>query len=276
VTEAINSLDLDQATRVEGAAGIFRARLSNAWEIWGPNGGYLASIALRAAGMLAEIRQPSSFYCHFLSSPKFDEVELEVAMLKKGRRSESLSVQMRQEGKPILHALVRTAADAPGYEHRQVQAPNVPKPHALKTFAELWPDAPGVRFPFWSNLEDRPTDQGTARAPKPAVRQDWTRFRPRACFDDVFVDAARSLILLDTFGWPAAYRAHPDGEYFAPNLDTSVWFHHFSPRSEWLLIDHECPVAGRGLMSVNGRVWDESGNLLATGSAHLCCLPQSK
>ena len=49
-------------------AGRYHARLSKDWEIWGPNGGYLAAIALRAAGVLAQIRQPASFYCHFLSS----------------------------------------------------------------------------------------------------------------------------------------------------------------------------------------------------------------
>ncbi len=64
-----NGSDLEQATRVEGDAGRYHARLSDEWEIWGPNGGYLAAIALRAAGELAEIRQPASFYCHFLSSP---------------------------------------------------------------------------------------------------------------------------------------------------------------------------------------------------------------
>ena len=62
-------------------------------------------------------------------------------------------------------------------------------------------------------------------------------------------------------------------EYLAPNLDTSAWFHHFNPASEWLLIDHECTVADHGLMGVNGRVWDTDGRLLATGSAQLCCIP---
>ena len=45
-------------------------------EIWGPSGGYLAALALRAAGLCAEIPRPASYYCHFLASPEFDEVEL--------------------------------------------------------------------------------------------------------------------------------------------------------------------------------------------------------
>jgi acyl-CoA thioesterase II len=266
-------LDLDAATAVAGTNGKYAMRLSDAWEIWGPNGGYLAAIALRAASMQAEIRQPASLYCHFLSSPKFDDVELQVAVLKKGRRSESLSVQMRQFGKPVLQALVRTAAHGPGYEHQQIAAPAVALPHTLKTWSELHQNDSGPKFKFWNNIEARPTNPTIPDKPQPAIARDWIRFQPRACFEDVFVDAARSLILLDTYGWPAAWRAHPDNKFIAPNLDTSIWFHRFSPQSEWLLIDHECPIATGGLLGVQGRVWDIDGQLLATGSAQLCCVP---
>ena len=42
--------DFDIDTRVEGSGGRYRANISREWEIWGPNGGYVAAIALRAAG----------------------------------------------------------------------------------------------------------------------------------------------------------------------------------------------------------------------------------
>jgi acyl-CoA thioesterase II len=268
------AVDLDSATRVAGSNGNYRIKLSNAWEIWGPNGGYLAAIALRAASMVAEIRQPASLYCHFLNSPKFEEVELQVETLKKGRRSESFSVQMKQSGKTMLQALIRTAADAPGYEHQQIVMPSVPPPDDLKTYDELHPENGRPRFSFWKNLEARPTVQRIPDSAEPAVVRDWARFKPQACFDDLFVDAARSLILLDTYGWPAVWRTYQDWRYIAPNLDTSVWFHRFSPKSEWLLIDHSCPVSDRGLMGVQGHVWDRAGKLLASGNAQLCCLPQ--
>jgi acyl-CoA thioesterase len=101
------------------------------------------------------------------------------------------------------------------------------------------------------------------------------RFEPTPCFEDPFLDAARPLILLDTFGWPAVYQKHRGVDYVAPNLDTAVWFHRPAPRSEWLLIDHECPVAGDGLLGVSGRVWDAGGRLLASGGAQLLCIPSS-
>ena len=264
-----DAVALDGATDLEGDGGRFSIRLSEAWEIWGPSGGYLAALALRAAGRCAEIPRPASFYCHFLSSPAFEEVELEVELLKQGRRSESLSVTMTQGGKPVLVALVRTAAEAPGYEHQIPSAPPVTPPEESKPFERTKDGKPF--FNFWGNVSCRrpemPTEEGS-----PSI-VEWVRFEPVSCFEDPFVDAARPLILLDTFGWPALYQKYRGADYVAPNLDTSVWFHHLAPDSEWLLIDHECPVAGDGLLGVGGRVWDSSGRLLASGGAQLCCIP---
>lgn len=268
-------MNLEEALNIEGTAGRYQAQLSRNWEIWGPNGGYLAALALRAAGKHAEIPRPSSLYCHFLSSPQFSTVELEVEILKRGKRSESLSVIMRQNGRPTLHALIRTAADAPGYEHQHVVAPDVRRPEQLKTWSELNPGYSGPRYQFWENIDSRPIDQrmGSERKTEKAIRQEWVRFIPQTRFDDPFVDAARALILLDTYGYPAAFESYPNGKYIAPNLDTSAWFHQSSQESEWLLIDHACPVGTGGLLFASGNVWDESGRLVASGNAHLCCLP---
>jgi acyl-CoA thioesterase II len=268
--------DLEHATRVEGDIGSYHARLSEDWEIWGPNGGYLAAIALRAVGEVAQIERPASFYCHFLSSPTFDVVQLDVRVLKQGRRAESFAVEMTQQGKPILHALIKTAAQAPGYSHQHLQAPAVPSPADLETY-QRQEDSQHPAFSFWNNVERRPVEQSATERPSESpsvpVLREWARFQPTACFEDPFLDAARALILLDTYGFPAAYRKYQSWEYLAPNLDTSVWFHQSNPGCEWLLIDHECIVADHGLMGVSGKVWDTGGRLLATGSAQLCCIP---
>jgi acyl-CoA thioesterase len=269
---ASHSLSLDEATDLEGDGGSYAIRLSEAWEIWGPSGGYLAAIALRAAGKCARIPRPASFYCHFLSSPDFDDVELAVELLKRGRRSESLAVRMSQRGRPVLFALVRTAADAPGYQHQEVTAPNVTSPEGARPYERVKDGKP--IFNFWSNVSCRRPDQEAADEEGRPIIREWVRFDPRPCFEDPFVDAARPLILLDTFGWPAVYQKYRGADYVAPNLDTSVWFHQSAAESEWLLVDHECPTARDGLLGVSGRVWDEEGRLIATGGAQLCCIPQ--
>jgi hypothetical protein len=44
--------NLDDDTKLIGGEGLYTARLAPDWKIWGPNGGYVAAIALRGAGQL--------------------------------------------------------------------------------------------------------------------------------------------------------------------------------------------------------------------------------
>ena len=92
---------------VDGAEGRFRAELSEDWRIWGPNGGYVAAIALRAAGRVARISRPASFSGHFLGVAEFAPVDVEVSLLRGGRRAESLRVSIRQGERHVFEALVR-------------------------------------------------------------------------------------------------------------------------------------------------------------------------
>jgi acyl-CoA thioesterase len=163
-------MTLDASLQLEGSHGSYSLELSREWEIWGPNGGYLAALALRAAGLVAEIKRPATFYCQFLRSPEFQRVELEVAPLKRSRLSEALSVQMTQAGKPVLHALVRTAADAPGYEQQHLEAPSVRSHDELSSIEQLFAEHERPPFRFWENIERRPVEQERVREPGPAER----------------------------------------------------------------------------------------------------------
>lgn len=267
--------DFELDTRVRGADGRYRAQLSREWEIWGPNGGYTAAIALRAAGREAAIQRPASFACHFLSVPHFEAVDIEVAVLQRGRRAESMHVVMRQGGRPVLQGILRTAVQGPGLEHSFCRMPEVRYPHELPSFEEIFPDQEPT-YVFWKNIEGKPVDpEVVAEGPRPREPHlvGWHRFRPRATFDDVWVDAGRMLLLLDTMSWPAACMPHWPREYQAPNLCVTAWFHDFAPDSDWLLADHDSPLALHGLVGVNGRIWSADGRLLAAGGAQLLCVP---
>jgi acyl-CoA thioesterase len=271
--QAETPIALDEAMRLEGADGSYSVAVAHEWEIWGPSGGYLAALTLRAAGLEAMIPRPVSYYCHFLSPPRFERVEIGVDVVKAGRRSESLSVRMTQGGREIMVALVRTAAAGPGYRHQTVAAPTVEPPERSEPVERRAPD--GTRlFPFWNNFScRRPAIPEAKDEAAPRIRE-WVRFEPRASFEDPFVDAGRALILLDTFGWPAVWMKHRGADFVAPNLDTAVWFHRPATDLDWLLVDHEAPVAEEGLIGVGGRVWDRDGRLLASGGAQLFCMPR--
>jgi acyl-CoA thioesterase II len=272
--------DFERDTRVTGSGGSHRATLSEDWNIWGPNGGYLAAIALRAVGREAQVPRPASFHAHFLSVARFAEVEIEVTPVRLGRRSESFRASMRQDGKPVLEALVRTAAEGPGLAHDVACFPDVPRPEGLANVAEILEQHGidrGPRYAFWQNLESRPCDpervvEGPSKA-RPPLWREWYRFRPRETFDDPWVDAGRYLLLVDTLSWPAACQPHPDSGFTAPSLDVAVWFHRAVPDEPWLLADHVSPLGEGGLLGTTGQIWSRDGRLVASGGSQLFCIP---
>jgi acyl-CoA thioesterase-2 len=269
--------DLDLDTEIEGQAGTYVARISRDWEIWGPNGGYLAALALRAAARETSLLRPASFTCQYLNVAEFSEVTLRVVRLRESKRASSLRVSMTQGDRPILEALAWIVDDrSEGLEHDEAHAPVVPPPDELPSFEALKP--PGYPwFPFWKNMETRLTRGRIPTEKTEAAWQGWLRYRPRACFSDPFVDAARSLILLDTMFWPAAAAAHErPPAYLAPSLDVSVQFHRAAPESEWLLCDARSPIAAHGLIGGASRIWSRDGQLLATGTSQLLCRPNRR
>ncbi|MCU1366442.1 MAG: Acyl-CoA thioesterase [Ilumatobacteraceae bacterium] len=56
-----------------GRDGCFTATLSRDWEIWGPNGGYMAAFALAAARETSGRTRPANASVHFLGVASFDE-----------------------------------------------------------------------------------------------------------------------------------------------------------------------------------------------------------
>src|SRR5262245_10989254 len=90
--DAVGDLALD--TAVTGSDGHYRARLSEDWAIWGPNGGYVASVALRAAGAHTALARPASIVGHYLGVASFDDVDIEVVTLRAAKRAESMRVSI--------------------------------------------------------------------------------------------------------------------------------------------------------------------------------------
>ena len=272
--------DLAADTAVTGSVGRYKARLSRDWEIWGPNGGYLAVIALRAAGAHTPLRRPATFSCHYLGVAEFDAVDLEVRTIRGSRRTTSVGVSMTQDGRPILEAQAWIVGDVEGLEHDAAPMPDVAPPEQLPNVAELMSDQErGPYHAFWSNFEERPLswlprEEWEAREPGDSSVRSWFRYVPRDTFDDAFVDAGRSLLLVDTLGWPAAVRAYTsDLPFYAPSLDVTARFHAAARDQPWLLAECSSPVARDGLVASSASVWSGDGRLLATGGQQMLCRP---
>ncbi|HEV7887906.1 MAG TPA: thioesterase family protein [Acidimicrobiales bacterium] len=269
--------NLADDTVVEGGDGRYQATLSADWNIWGPNGGYLAAIALRAAGAHSPQPRPASLLCHFVGVAEFAPVDLAVTTLRSAKRAESVRVSMTQQGQPVLEALVWTVADdLAGIVHDAAPAPGVPAYDDLRPADELRPpEAP--RFAFWDNIEQRAVDYVVDWDNRVAAEPEfmgWLRFRPQATFEDPYVDAARLAIVVDTLQWPAAARGH-DGsmDFVAPSLDLACLFHRPPADEPWLLVRATSPAADGGLVGGTACVWDAAGRLLASGSQQMLCRP---
>lgn len=259
------------------ADGRFRATLSEDWKLWGPAGGYLSAIALRAVGESTSFSRPVSYACQFLRVAPFGAVDLTVASLRRGKRTEALRVELRQDDETVLTAQVWVSDANEAMVHDYTRPPEAPPPESFPTEEEI--RSAYTPHPYFRNFERRPIDwDGEDRTePGEPSLHTWYRFRPSARADDPFVDAARPLVLIDTYTWPSTWRAHPSKgplPWIAPNLDLYVRFHRDTRPHEWLQGVSRADLAEGGLIAAEGAIWSGQGQLLASGHTQLFCTPR--
>lgn len=271
----MGALQVDTAIRTED--GRLFADLSRDWEIWGPNGGYVSAIALRAAGAVAPAdHRPATLSVQYLGVGAFGPAEAVVTPVKQGRSAWLMNVALQQEGKVFLQAQVWTTNRSGGPVTSEARAPDVPPPSDLKTYREHTGGPP--QHGFWRNFEGKPLRFVPPDAPRqvgPAALREWYSFIEYEGGDDPFVDFGRAVILLDTLVWPTHHRGLATApDYIAPSLDLTVWFHEPAGASDWLLVDGVADVAREGLIHGHSRIWTDDGRLVATGGSNLLHTPR--
>jgi acyl-CoA thioesterase len=182
---------------------------------------------------------------------------------------------MRQRGTPVLSALVWTIADdIKGPQRRLSGPPDVPAPEQV---AEIALDrgragntttAATATGTFWQNLELREVYD---HRPEGLQIHSWAKFRPRAYFDDPWVDACRELIIIDTSIFPAVAWALAGGRYVALSIDLYVAFHSPPPAEDYLLVTAQSTAAAAGLVSGTAQTRSADGTLTASGGSQLMC-----
>jgi acyl-CoA thioesterase-2 len=269
--------DLAIDTAVEGSNGRYRALLNEDWRIWGPMGGYIASVALRAAA--AEVDSalaPASFTCQFLSSARFEDIDVHVDVRRATSRTALVGVHISQGDTPVLDAQAWFASSSPLVLHDHVTPHRFGHPDEHRSIDEYELRVPP--FSFWENFDRKPLDWIEEWEEWPGGEPEWAewlRFTPTPTFDNPVLEACRLLLLADLPSFPAAVRAHPgrDRSWIAPSLDLAVQFHRLDDLSDWLLVHGEAPIADRGLLSFRSGVWSASGRLAASGSGQLINRP---
>ena len=261
--------------------GTFTRLLHRDWEIWGPNGGYLGALALRAAGAHCGRARPANVTVHFLGVATFDQpVEIVPQTLRESKVATSVRISVHQAGRPILEAMVWGVDDGlPGLQHSYGPSPDVRHWADLPTIQER-AEAEGIEatsvYRFWDNFEQRPTvwiSDWANRGSQPPVYENWLRFTPTPGTSDAWLEAGRLLLLTDLGAWPAVSRAHVQDRFMAPSIDVSCEFHRLPTEPCWYLLRGVSPFSGDGLVGSHQQVWNDRGELLATGISHLLCRP---
>lgn len=279
---------LDVATAVAPSGdGSLSGELSPAWEVWGPQGGYLAAVALRAAGASMNRARPASINVHFVGAGSSGPVEIAVETNRDTSVGTSVSLRVMQQSergeRTILTGSVWGIDDGlPGLEHRMTETPTSPlSPDGLMSVRERFEGTDAAApHPFWSNFEQRPLhwiDDWDNRSAGEPHQQNWYRFLDGETFDDPWLDACRSLVVLDIDSWGSATRAHSGSlNHFAPTIELSVRFIGDARGQPWLFSDASSPVATNGLVAHTGTIWTPDERLIATGGSTLLCRPAAR
>ncbi|MGI5489871.1 thioesterase family protein [Microtetraspora malaysiensis] len=284
--------NLERQTAVERTGdGTYRSDIVEDWKMWVPIGGYLTSIALRAAQAHAPstMARPVSVSCHYLNEAKVGPADLEVTTLRSTDRAGSYLVRMNQDGQDILAALVSAAPTgelSPTLNWQE--APEAARPDELETTI-LDDDVLALMGdePFWKMLEFRMVkglmgshnypgvEDLTTEEMKYTPRRDahirgWQRMPCGEGHKDPWVDACRSVIITAAMQFATvADPFTPPLQFIAPTMNLTVDFHTFHPEEPWLLADAVGSHVGDGILGAETRLWTQNGDFVATANSKM-------
>ncbi|WP_007517691.1 thioesterase family protein [Pseudofrankia saprophytica] len=241
-------------------AGVWTAGVAEGWDIGGhPHGGYLMALAARIALEATDREHPLSITAHFLRSPAIAPVSAKPALLRAGRSTAVVAVDLHQDGEPILATLTTTGripgTSAPVFQRGT--APTLPAPEACVDV-----DTPGN--PFRQNLHDRldirldPGTVGWATGRPRGVGEirGWVRPRDGSEPDPLFLLVALDALPPTTFdfgifGW-------------VPTVELTALLR-AAPAPGWLRVVVRSHLIDDGWLDEDVEVWDSSDRLVAQG-----------
>ena len=238
-------------------------------------GGQVAAQALMAAYRTVDAgRPPHSLHCYFLrpGSPD-EEIVYEVESVRNGRSFSMRHVDAVQRDKVILQMSVSFHSPESGIEHSD-SPPQVTGPRDLETFDHRFSGRQDSDMSRWF-VRTRPFDiRYVDKSPfdhsevgTPPRQFVWIKtFDPlpdsQQLHDAIFTYIS-DMTVLDPILLRHGIR-WTDDKILGASLDHTIWFHRAVRVDEWLLLDLESPIAVGGRALARGRVWTESGELVAT------------
>jgi acyl-CoA thioesterase len=252
--------EFDLATAVFPAEEGFTASIDPGWTVGSkPNGGYLLSMANRAALSVTGQPHPLAVSSHFVAAPSPGPAELDVRLVRAGRSVSTARVTLLQEGQPRLEALVSAGRVERDERPDWAAAAEPPELAPVEECVRGQAEAPGgFRVGIFEHLDVRmdPATMGWAKG-DPGGRlqmQGWVRFSDARPPDPL------SLLQVVDILPPASFELGV--LRWAPTVEMSVYVRAM-PADGWL----RCVVRGNllqgGWFDEGAEVWDEHGHLVA-------------
>jgi acyl-CoA thioesterase-2 len=237
-------------------------------------GQVLAQSLVAATRTVEDERTIHSLHGYFLrpGDPELP-ITFSVDRIHDGRSFATRRAQAYQNGQPILSMIASFQVDEEGLDHQIDMPENLPDPESLPSMSVVLGAIDHPIAQYWAT--GRPFDIRYVESPVfisvtgPLVAHQavWMR-----CVDtlpdDPNLHRAALAYASDYTLLEPIYRRHgipwSTPGLKSASLDHAMWFHRFARVDEWMLYVEESPSAqgGRGLSL--GRVYSQSGLLLAT------------
>ncbi|MDQ6853165.1 MAG: thioesterase family protein [Actinomycetota bacterium] len=266
--------DFDRETAVRAlGGGRYESTLDTSWWVHrGPNGGYLAAIALRALteAVADEERSPRSLTVHYAAPPVEDPLEIATVIERAGRSLTSCSARLTQDGKLIGLALGAFSKARPGPEFADVQPPDAPPPEESPVIEPPTDDPmiPDIAF-RWENRMVR--GGFPLEATGEAVITRWIRLPELRVVDGLVAAALTDAVIPAVFG-------RVDQPMIVPTVDLTIHFRSSLPvpgarPEDYVLASFRTNVVAEGFLEEDGEIWTRDGVLLAQSRQLAAVLP---
>ncbi len=236
--------------------GQYIATVHDGWDIGGnANGGYLMAIAGRAMAD-AVGRPPLTLTAHYLRPAPAGDCDIDVSLVRSGRRLATATATLSIGGKPTLQLLGSFGEQVPGGPSRQMEGP-VDLPDWDDCALPPTPtDGPRPALMERINVRMRPGDEGFRRG-EPSGRAEMSGWFALA--DAERVDAIGLLLVADAFPPPVFNTGLPVA--WAPTVELTVHVRGV-PAPGPLRCSFRSRFVHDGLLDEEGEVWDSTGTLV--------------
>jgi len=256
--------DFDIATAVRAVGdGRFEADVVEGWDVRGnPHGGYLLALLTRAMGREVAQADPLSVSATYLAPPRFGPAQLEVSVLRAGKRQSTVCGRLFQDGVEQVNAVATfgtLTAEPPRLLTPDIAAPRpLPAPEACPSTDVIDREGMGP-----VNLHERllvrfHPDTGWIRG-TPTGRPEmngWMRHAGRE--PDLY-----GVLMFSDGMPPSLYEARGRQGVHTPTVQlTTHLFAH--PAPGWIQGSFRTRVLADGFLDQDGELWDSAGTLVAT------------